>query len=37
MGIADCPARGFILPGRPVSHDELIAAMPRAVRLAQNE
>ena len=37
MGIADYPARGFILPGRPVSHDELIAAVPRAVRLAQNE
>lgn len=37
MGIADYPARGFILPGRPASHDELIAATPRAVRLAQNE
>lgn len=37
MGTADYPARGFILPGHPASHDELIAATPRAVRLAQNE
>lgn len=37
MGIAAYPARGFILPGRPVSHDELIAAVPRAIRLAAAE
>jgi hypothetical protein len=37
MGIADYPTRGFILPGRPASHDELIAGVPRAIRLAANE
>ena len=37
MGIAAYSARGFILPDRPASHDALIAALPRAVRLAQNE
>lgn len=37
MGIADYPARGFILPDRPASHDALIAAVPRAIRLAANE
>ena len=37
MGITEYPARGFILPGRPASHDELIAATPRAIRLAASE
>jgi hypothetical protein len=37
IGIADYPARGFILPDRPASHDELIAGVPRAIRVAANE
>ncbi len=36
MGITDYAVRGFILPDRPASHDQLIAATPRAVRLAEN-
>lgn len=37
MGITEYAARGFILPDRPASHDQLIAATPRAVRVAENE
>jgi hypothetical protein len=37
MGIAEYAVRGFIQPDRPASHDQLIAATPRAVRLAENE
>ena len=37
MGITDYAVRGFVLPDRPASHDQLIAATPRAVRLAENE
>jgi len=37
MGITDYAVRGFILPDRPASHDQLIAATPRAVRVAENE
>jgi hypothetical protein len=37
MGITEYPALGFILPDRPASHDQLIAATPRAVRVAENE
>ncbi len=37
MGITEYAARGFILPGRPASHDQLIAATPQAVRMAENE
>jgi hypothetical protein len=37
MGVTDYAVRGFILPDRPASHDQLIAATPHAVRLAENE
>ncbi len=37
MGIAEYPALGFILPDHPGSHDELVAATPRAVRVAENQ
>jgi hypothetical protein len=37
MGITDYPAYGFIRPDRPATHDQLIAAAPRAIRLAANE
>ena len=37
LGITDYPARGFILPGWPASHDALIAAVPRAIRVAEAE
>ena len=37
MGVAEYPARGFILPGRPATHDTLIAEVPRAIRLAASE
>jgi hypothetical protein len=37
MGITTYAASGFILPDRPASHDQLIAATPQAVRLAENE
>jgi hypothetical protein len=37
MGITDYAVRGFILPDRPASHDQLIAETPRAVRVAENE
>ncbi|HEY1933347.1 MAG TPA: CHAP domain-containing protein [Acetobacteraceae bacterium] len=32
MGVTEYPAYGFILPARPASHDQLIAATPRAIR-----
>jgi hypothetical protein len=34
MGVSDYPAYGFIRAERPASHDQLIAATPRAIRLA---
>jgi CHAP domain-containing protein len=37
MGITDYPAYGFIRADRPATHDQLIAATPRAIRLAANE
>jgi hypothetical protein len=37
MGAAPYPAFGFIQPERPATHDQLIAATPRAIRLAANE
>ncbi len=37
MGITDYAVRGFILPDRPASHDQLVAETPQAVRLAENE
>lgn len=37
MGVTDYAVRGFVLPDRPASHDQLIAETPRAVRLAENE
>ena len=32
MGTTDYAAYGFILPDRPASHDQLMAATPRAIR-----
>ena len=37
MGVTDYPAYGFIRADRPASHDQLIAATPRAIRLAASE
>lgn len=37
MGVTDYPAYGFIHPDRPASHDQLMAATPRAIRIAVNE
>ena len=37
MGGSDYPAHGFIRPDRPASHDQLIAATPRAISLAARE
>ena len=37
MGVTDYPTYGFIRADRPSSHDQLIAATPRAIRLAANE
>ena len=34
MGAADYPAYGFIRPDRPATHDQLMAATPRAIRSA---
>ena len=34
MGITNYAAFGFLRPDRPTSHDQLIAATPRAIRLA---
>ena len=35
MGITDYAAYGFIRPDRPASHDQLIAATPRAIQVAE--
>ena len=32
MGVTEYPAYGFVLPPRPASHDQLLAATPRAIR-----
>lgn len=37
MGVTDYRTYGFIRADRPASHDELVAATPRAIRLAANE
>ncbi len=37
MGITDYPAYGFIRADRPATHDQLIAATPRAIRLAARD
>lgn len=37
MGVTDYPTFGFIRSDRPATHDQLIAATPRAIRLATNE
>ena len=37
MGITDYPVYGFIRPARPSSHEQLVAATSRAIRLAANE
>lgn len=37
MGVSEYPAYGFIRADRPASHDQLIAATPRAIRLAENQ
>jgi surface antigen len=37
MGITDYPAYGFIRPNLAATHDQLIAATPRAIRLAASE
>jgi hypothetical protein len=37
MGVTDYPAFGFIRPERPATHDQLVAATPRAIRLAASE
>ena len=37
MGISEYPTYGFIRADRPSSHDQLIAATPRAIRLAENQ
>ncbi len=34
MGVSDYPVYGFIRSDRPTTHDQLIAATPRAIRLA---
>ena len=37
MGTTGYSAFGFIRPDRPATHDQLIAATPRAIRLAAND
>ena len=37
MGVSEYPTYGFIRADRPASHDQLIAATPRAIRLAARE
>jgi len=37
MGVTDYPAHGFIRADRPLTHDQLAAAIPRAIRLATNQ
>lgn len=36
MGITDYPVHGFIRADRAATHDQLLAATPRAIRLAAN-
>ena len=36
MGNGDYPAFGFIRPGHPVGHDQLVAATPAAIRVAES-
>ena len=33
MGVTDYPAYGFIQPDRPATHQDLMAAVPRAIRI----
>ncbi len=33
IGVSDYPAYGFIRPDRPASHQDLMAAVPRAIRV----
>jgi len=37
MGVSDYPAYGFVRPDRPSTRDQLVAATPKAIRLAANE
>jgi surface antigen len=37
MGVSNYPTYGFIRSDRPTSHDQLIAATPRAIRVAASE
>lgn len=37
MGTAEYAAFGFIRPDRPSSHDQLAAATPRAIRIAESQ
>lgn len=37
MGLTDYAAYGFIRAEKPTTHDQLISATPRAIRLAANE
>lgn len=37
MGTSVYPAYGFIRPGRPLTHDRLIADTPAAIRMAEGE
>jgi hypothetical protein len=33
MGVTDYPAYGFIRPDRPATHQQLMAAVPRAIHV----
>jgi hypothetical protein len=37
MGVTEYPAYGFIFADQPASHDQLIAATPRAIRVASRD
>jgi CHAP domain len=37
MGVTDYAAYGFIRADRPLTHDQLLAATPQAIRLATNQ
>jgi hypothetical protein len=37
MGVSNYPTYGFVRADRPTSHDQLIAATPHAIRVAENE
>ena len=37
MGVTEYPAYGFIFADRPASHDQIIAATPRAIRVAARD